>query len=139
MMIIPIFLSHPGQGIGFKFVEDDKCFVFLTDNELTFKHLGGLDYYDYLDFASNADLLFHDAEYTEEEYKQTKTWGHSVYTDALKLALEARARRFGLFHHNQERTDLAIDILVQHCIDVAGKNDTRLDCFGVCEEMEIKL
>lgn len=139
MIIIPIFLSHPGQGIGFKFVEDDKIFVFLTDNELTFKHQGGLDYYDYLDFASNADLLFHDAEYTEEEYKQTKTWGHSVYTDALKLALEAGVRRFGLFHHNQDRTDLALDAIVQHCIEVTTRNGTGLDCFGVREEMEIRL
>jgi ribonuclease BN (tRNA processing enzyme) len=75
VMITPIFLSHPGQGIGFKFIEDDKCFVFLTDNEITFKHPGGLDYCDYLDFTQNADLLFHDAEYTEEEYEQKKLGG----------------------------------------------------------------
>jgi hypothetical protein len=62
-----------------------------------------------------------------------------VYTDAVNLALEARVRRFVLFHHNQERTDLALDGIVQHCMDVAGKNGARLDCFGVYEEMEIRL
>jgi phosphoribosyl 1,2-cyclic phosphodiesterase len=139
VMITPIFLSHPGQGIGLKFVEDDKQFVFLTDNELTFKHPGGLDYYDYLDFAGNADLLFHDAEYTDEEYKMTKTWGHTIYTDALKLALEAGVKRFGLFHHNQDRTDSALDGIVQHCKDIIGRSDARLECFGVCEEMEVRL
>lgn len=139
MMITPIFLSHPGGGIGFKFVEDDKRFVFLTDNELTFKHPGGLDYYDYLDFTGNADLLFHDAEYTDEEYKMTKTWGHTVYADALKLALEAGAKRFGLFHHNQDRTDSALDGIVQHCRDIVEKSDASLECFGVCEEMEVRL
>jgi ribonuclease BN (tRNA processing enzyme) len=139
VLITPIFLSHPGRGIGFKFVEDDECFVFLTDNELTFKHLGALDYYDYLDFTRDADLLFHDAEYTDDEYKVTKTWGHTVYTDALKLALEAGVKRFGLFHHNQDRTDLALDEIVQHCRDIIGENDASLECFGVCEGMELRL
>jgi len=137
--IIPIPLSHPGQGIGYKFIEDDKCFVFLTDNELTFRHPGGLDYHDYLDFSSGADLLFHDAEYTEEEYEKTKTWGHSIYTDALKLALEAGVKRFGLFHHNQERTDVTLDGMVKNCQDIIGSNGVSLECFGVCEEMEIRL
>ena len=88
MVVTPILLSHPNQCIGYKFVEDSKSFVFLTDNELTYKHPGGLDYQDYKDFSSNADLLIHDAEFTEEEYKTTKTWGHSVYKDALRLAIE---------------------------------------------------
>ena len=115
MLVTPIFLSHPDRGIGYRFVEDGKCFVFLTDNELAFKHPGGLDYRDYVNFASNADLLIHDAEYTEEEYEKTKTWGHSIYEDALNLALEAGVRQFGLFHHNQDRTDEALDEIVQNC------------------------
>ena len=47
----------------------------MTDNELTFKHPGGLDYQDYLDFARDADLFVHDSEFTEEEYKAPKAWG----------------------------------------------------------------
>jgi phosphoribosyl 1,2-cyclic phosphodiesterase len=137
--ITPIFLSHPGKGIGYKFVEDGKCFVFLTDNELTFKHPGGLDYCDYLDFAYNADLLIHDSEFTREEYKTTKAWGHTVYNDALKLASEAKVRSLGLFHHNQERTDAAIDGIVQHCEQIIGDSNTRLECFAVHEGMEIRL
>ena len=137
--VTPIYLSHPGQGMGYKFVEDEKCFVFLTDNELTFKHPGGLDYQDYLDFAYNADLLIHDSEFTEEEYKTTKTWGHTVYTDALQLALEAGVRSFGLFHHNQERTDAALDGIIRHCKQIIGNNGTSLECFAVCEGMEIRL
>ncbi|MDY6862495.1 MAG: MBL fold metallo-hydrolase, partial [Thermodesulfobacteriota bacterium] len=83
MTVTPIFLSHPNQGLGYKFVEDGRTFVFLTDNELAFKHPGGLDYNDYLNFCSGADFLIHDSEYTEDEYKKTKTWGHSLYKDAL--------------------------------------------------------
>jgi len=139
LRVTPILLSHPNQGIGYKFVEDDKSFVFLTDNELTFKHAGGLDYQDYLSFSSNADLLMHDVEFTEEEYETTRAWGHSVYNDALKLALEGQAKKFGLFHHNQERTDKALDEMVQNCQQIIKANNASLECFVVYEGMEVRL
>ena len=139
LIVTPISLSHPGQGTGYKFIDDDTSFVFLTDNELSFKHPGGLEYQDYLDFTRGADLLIHDAEFTEEEYRTKQRWGHTVYTDALKLALKANVRRFGLFHHNQERTDAALDEIVQHCKHIIKKNNADLECFAVYEEMEIRL
>ncbi len=139
MTITPIFLSHPNRGMGYKFVEDGKSFVFMTDNEFAFKHPGGLDYQDYLDFSEGADLLMHDAEYTEEEYKKTKSWGHSVYKDALRLALEAKVKKFGLFHHNQDRTDEALDSIVRDCQRIIKENGSDLECFAVAQGMEIKL
>lgn len=139
MSIAPIPLSHPNQGVGYRFTEDGKSFVFLTDNELTFKHPGGVDFQAYCDFSAGADLLVHDAEFTEEEYKKTKTWGHSVYRDALRLALEARVRKFGLFHHNQERSDEHIDEIVADCRKIAGSSNEELECFAVYQGMEIKL
>jgi phosphoribosyl 1,2-cyclic phosphodiesterase len=137
--VTPIHLSHPNRGIGYKFVEDDKSFVFLTDNELTYKHPGGLDYQDYLDFSANADLLIHDAEYTREEYRTTKGWGHSVYDDALMLAMEAHVHQFGLFHHNQERTDAAIDGIVGVCDDIVDNHHASLHCLAISAGTEITL
>ena len=52
---------QPGDGIPFR--RGGKSFVFLTDNELTYRHPGGLEYEDYRAFAKGADLLVHDAEY----------------------------------------------------------------------------
>lgn len=137
--VIPISLSHPNGGLGYKFIEDNKCFVFLTDNELTFRHPRGLDYRDYVDFSSGADLLMHDAEYTKEDYKIKKGWGHSVYKDALKLAMEANVKRFGLFHHNQERVDKNLDKIVRDCRRIIKNSKSNLKCFAVYEEMEIRL
>jgi phosphoribosyl 1,2-cyclic phosphodiesterase len=139
LTITPIPISHPNQGEGFKFVEDGKTFVFLTDNELMYKHPGGMDYADYLDFARGADLLIHDAEYTETDYMRTRTWGHSVYTDALKLAMEAGVKRLGLFHHNQERTDDQVESIVEDCRRIAKREGRKLDCFALHQNMEIKL
>jgi phosphoribosyl 1,2-cyclic phosphodiesterase len=137
--VTPILLSHPNQGMGYKFVEDGKSFVFLTDNELTYKHPGGLEYRDYMEFSVGADLLIHDAEYTREDYRSTRGWGHSVYNDALRLALEANVKQFGLFHHNQERSDTAMDEIVQDCKHAVKEQNSKLQCFAVAQGMQIRL
>ncbi|MDH3974065.1 MAG: MBL fold metallo-hydrolase [Deltaproteobacteria bacterium] len=137
--VTPIMLSHPNQGIGFRFHENGKRFVFLTDNELTYVHEGGLNYKDYVEFSAGADLLVHDSEYLEEEYKTTKMWGHSVYKDALNLALDAGVMTFGLFHHNQERSDDAIDDMVIACKKIIAQKDSYLECFAMYEGQEIVL
>jgi phosphoribosyl 1,2-cyclic phosphodiesterase len=139
MTITPIALSHPNQGMGYEFAEDGKRFVFLTDNELGHRHEGGLDYQAYLDFSRGADLLIHDAEFTAEEYKHTRGWGHSLYTDALHLALDAGVKKFGLFHHNQERFDDGIDTIVVDCRKIISQSKKDLECFAISQSMELTL
>ena len=137
--VSPILLSHPNQGIGYKFSEDGKNFVFLTDNELSFKHPGGLDFQEYADFSANADLLIHDSEYTSEEYALTKGWGHSTYNDAVRLAMEAHVKKFGLFHHNQERTDAAVDSIVGKCREIINSGRGDVECSAVSAGSEFEL
>lgn len=137
--VVPIALSHPNGGNGYKFIEDSKSFVFLTDNELGYIHPGGLPFKDYVKFSRNADLLIHDAEYTPEEYKTFIDWGHSVYTDALDLAQKAKVKKLGLFHLNQERTDRQMDKIVQDCRNRIAKKGRKLDCVGVASDMEFEL
>lgn len=139
MTITPIALNHPNRGNGYKFEEDGKCFVFLTDNELGFRHEGGLDYQDYLNFSRGADLLIHDAEYTENEYKKTRGWGHSVYKDTLKLALDANVKKLGLFHHNQERFDDAVEAMVDECQKEIARHEITLECFAMSQGAELVL
>ena len=139
IQVRPIQLNHPNQGLGYKFTEDGKSFVFLTDNELSLHHSGGAEYQDYLDFSSGVDLLIHDAEYTAEQYKMTKGWGHSVYTDALRLAMEAGVGQFGLFHHNQERSDADLDRIVEDCRGIAENGSSKVRCFAAQAGMEIDL
>lgn len=137
MTVSSIPLSHPNGGRGYRFEEDGQSFVFLTDNELTHRHPGGMAYEDYRDFCRGADLLVHDAEYLREDYRLTRTWGHSVYTDALRLALDAGVARLGLFHHNQDRTDEGIEKMLADCRDRV--NGQPLSCFAMTQETEIIL
>ncbi|SLM27658.1 conserved hypothetical protein [Desulfamplus magnetovallimortis] len=137
--ISTIPLSHPGGGLGYRFSENGKIFVFLTDNEITFSHPGSKSIAEYTDFCKDADLLFHDMEYTPEEYPDKKGWGHSAYTDVLELAMNAGVKRLGLFHINQERTDDEMDVLVSNCRNIAQKKGNAIDCFGVACGMEFNL
>jgi phosphoribosyl 1,2-cyclic phosphodiesterase len=137
--VFPIKLNHPNGGLAYKFAENGKIFVFLTDNELSYRHRGGLRREEYADFALHADLLIHDAEYTPEEYQETRSWGHSTYVDALELAIQAQVRQFGLFHHNQDRNDQAVDQMVNHCREIIASRKALLEVFALTQETEIIL
>jgi phosphoribosyl 1,2-cyclic phosphodiesterase len=139
LTVTPIPISHPNQGYGYKFTENGRSFVFLTDNELGYRHPGGLHFQDYLEFSRGADFLVHDAEYTEEEYQETRTWGHSLFTEALRLALEAKVKTFGVFHHNQERTDPALEGMVQQCRRIIGEQGAEMECFALSQETDFQL
>ncbi|HBE94122.1 MAG TPA: MBL fold metallo-hydrolase [Desulfovibrio sp.] len=132
-------LSHPNMGVGYRFDEDGKSFVFLTDNELSHRHRGGRSVEEYVAFSKGADLLFHDAEYTEEEYAGKRSWGHSHYREALDLALAAGVGRFGLYHHNQDRDDAGVDWMVGRCRETVRNLGGSLDCFGVRQDDEFAL
>jgi len=139
LSITPILLNHPNQGLGYKFTEDGRSFVFLTDNELNFKHPDGLGFEDYAAFCSQAELLFHDAGYTEEDYQQERGWGHSVYKDVLQLGIKAGVKKIGFFHHHHERTDQGLDKILSDCRHFLKKQKLDLDCFAVRQDMEITL
>lgn len=137
LTITPIALSHPNQGSGYKFSESGRSFVFLTDNELGFRHDGGLAYNDYLEFCRGVDLLIHDAEYRDDEYPKKRCWGHSTIEQATQLALDAGVKRLGLFHHNQDRLDAEIDDMVLSCRRMISGRGNSLECFAVYQGMKL--
>ncbi len=140
MKIDPIEISHPNQGLGYKFTEDGKTFVFLTDNELGYRHEGGRNFEEYAAFAKGADVLVHDADYTDEEYPLHRTWGHSTSGQALELAVAAGVSSLGLFHHNQERGDAELDSIVAACArQLEGRDGAPSSVFAVRPEQEIIL
>lgn len=137
--ISTIPLNHPNGGLGYRIVEGGKVFVFLTDNEITNEFPHGVEYDDYLEFSRGADLLIHDAEYTEEDYEIKKGWGHTRYMDALMLAFEAGVESFGLFHHNQERTDSELDEIEKDCYRIVENSLEDLILYPIYEGLEIEL
>lgn len=136
---IPIALSHPNGGYGFKFVKHGKTLVFLTDNELDFAHPGAVTRQEYTDFCRGADLLIHDAQYTDEEYRSTRGWGHSTYSSAMQLAIEAGVKRLCLFHHDPDRTDDDLDHQLDYCRNIMSKAGATTECLAAAEGMKVSL
>ena len=137
--IVPVNLNHPNGGMGYKFIEKGKSFVFLTDNELGGKHRNGRTFEEYVAFSKDADLLIHDSEYTEEEYRITRGWGHSTYPEALRLAQKAHVKRFGLFHHNQNRSDADLERIVDECRSINADKHIDMDCFALTQTTHLTL
>ena len=136
--ITRIALSHPNMGAGYRFEENGRSVVFLTDNELSHHHHGGRSFEEYVAFCQGADLLIHDAEYLPEEYPDKKGWGHSHYEDAARLAKEAGVKTLGLYHHNQDRTDEGMDRLLERCRAFLASPGHVPECLALTQSSEFE-
>jgi phosphoribosyl 1,2-cyclic phosphodiesterase len=59
-----------------------------------------------VEFFRDADILIHDAQYTPEEYEDSKLgWGHSSYMHAFEIAKQANVKKLILFHHDPYSKD----------------------------------
>jgi phosphoribosyl 1,2-cyclic phosphodiesterase len=132
-------LNHPNQGVGFRLTEGDRRFAFFPDNELTFEHPGGKSFDEYAAFVEGVDLLVHDAEYRRDEYERlTRSWGHSVFLDTVRLAAKAGARTLLLWHLNQDRTDGEVDAMVREA-RAARPGGSELDVEAAATGMVVRL
>ncbi len=63
--------------------------------------------------ARGADLLIHDAQYTEAEYEEHIGWGHSSIRQAMSYASIAGVARLVAIHHDPAREDSEIDRMIE--------------------------
>jgi ribonuclease BN (tRNA processing enzyme) len=96
--------AHPKVGVLlYRVTCSGRSVVYSTDVEAA---RGG--YEDVVEFARGADVLIHDAQYTEEEYfgKVNKAgWGHSTVRQAVETAKDAGVGQLVLYHHDPEHDD----------------------------------
>lgn len=104
------YLCHPGPTVGFRCTDGSSVFVYIPDHEPA---LGSFDFRDPdwcsgYNLAKDADLLFHDGQYTGNEYEDKAGWGHCSIDDAIQFASLAKVKKMVLFHHDPARTDLQL-------------------------------
>jgi phosphoribosyl 1,2-cyclic phosphodiesterase len=134
-------LHHPGRALGFRVEASGRAVVYATDQEPLAAVNGGEPTLDprLHQFATGANLLICDAQYTAEEYRRHVGWGHSSVIDAVRLALAARVERLALFHYDPERDDAAVDRLLQMARDEVSRRHGQLDIVAAAEGLELAI
>ncbi len=99
-------VAHPGHTLGFRIEAGGSTLVYLPDHQAPADRSTVPDGVRAL--CEGADVLLHDAQYTDEEFVAKPEWGHSTVGYALRVAAEAGVRRLLLFHHDPSHTDVAI-------------------------------
>jgi phosphoribosyl 1,2-cyclic phosphodiesterase len=123
-------VPHVGTTLGFRIDADGASVAFVSDHQTpTDRRMVDQSV---LELCDGADLLIHDAQYTDEEFATKSTWGHSTVGYAVHVAAEAGARRLALFHHDPDHTDEIIDRLVDEATKAPGAS--RLEAVSAAAE-----
>ena len=92
--------NHPGGAYGFRIERGGKVLVICTDVE----HDEEIDP-QVVELSRGADLLVHDAQYTAEELRTHRGWGHSSFDQAMQVAEMAGVKHLAMTHHDPEHDD----------------------------------
>jgi ribonuclease BN (tRNA processing enzyme) len=111
---------HPGGSLRFKIEAGEKTIIYSTDVELNAMFDADKDPANteepvktYCDFIAGADLLIADGQYTKEEYKSKKGWGHTSIPLLLQTSHEQGVKQLAITHHDPDHSDAFIDNLQQ--------------------------
>lgn len=121
-------VAHPGRTVGYRLSQNGMSLAYLPDNEPALDREAGME------VAAGADVLFHDAQYTPEEYATRIGWGHSSTADFGAFVAAAAPGRAIMFHHDPTHTDAQLEEMLATaqaapgCAEVAlGREGFEID------------
>jgi len=107
-------IIHPNPTIGYRIQCADTALTYMPDHEpalgeRTFPR--EKEWTSGYALAEGADLLIHDAQFTEEEYQNRVGFGHSSIRQAFQFAELTRVKHFAPFHYDPTHTDDELDFV----------------------------
>jgi phosphoribosyl 1,2-cyclic phosphodiesterase/CheY-like chemotaxis protein len=150
------FVNHPGICAGYRLFTKEGSIAFLPDNEPfeplklklaardgTHPHRAraqaAVQRSKLVEFLKDTDILILDAQYTDEKYQEHIGWGHGALSRVVSLALEARAKKLFLFHHDPSHDDHKIDEMLERARFLVGESGQKLEVEAAREGAEIWL
>ena len=129
LRIVTRHVTHPGPTVAYRFEEDGRTLAFIPDNEPALD--GDLrsqpeDSVSGLELARGVDVVLHDAQYTEGEYRTRVGWGHSSVADAMIFRQLAEPGRFVMFHHEPVHSDADLEAMLERARELAGDAAERV-------------
>jgi phosphoribosyl 1,2-cyclic phosphodiesterase len=104
-------VPHPGNTLGFRIEADGRTLVYLPDHQAPPDRVGVPD--AVVELCKGADVLLHDAQYSDDEFAMKPDWGHSTVAYAVRVAAVSAVRRLFLFHHDPLHTDRDVGLLLR--------------------------
>ena len=152
-------LHHPGITYGYRINVNGKTVVYAPDNELSFIHqsiedrkaefdederqlldeMKEEDKWRTIEFMRDVDMLIHDAQYTVEDYRKKRGWGHSCYIETVASAVDAGVKQLFFFSHDPSYDDEKIDGLHRHAQKIIMERQAKMICHVAREGMLIDL
>jgi phosphoribosyl 1,2-cyclic phosphodiesterase/ActR/RegA family two-component response regulator len=150
------FLNHPGVCAGYRLFTPDGSISFLPDNEPfeplkmklaerdgTHPHRAraqaAVQRSSLVEFLKDTDVLILDTQYTDEKYQDHIGWGHGALSRVVSLALEARAKKLFLFHHDPSHDDHKIEEMLERARFLVAESGRKLEVEAAREGAEIWL
>jgi len=137
------YLNHTAPTLAYRLSDAGTTMAYVTDHEpfwnpadAVFRHPGDRHH---LEFLKDADLVIHDAQYTQEEYCGKIGWGHSPIEYATDVALAAGVARLALFHHDPSHDDATIRRLVVAAQARVAVHGGRLNVFAAAEGCTVEV
>jgi phosphoribosyl 1,2-cyclic phosphodiesterase len=122
--ITATLIQHPGPTVGYRIEEEDHVLAYMSDHEPALGvdlHTAEPEWISGYGLAYGADVLFHDSQYTEEEYPNRVGWGHSSTEHVATFADRAGVGRLFLFHHDPMHGDDALEAMLARALDLWGR------------------
>ncbi|HEX2111575.1 MAG TPA: MBL fold metallo-hydrolase [Gaiellaceae bacterium] len=116
-------VAHRGPTVGYRIEGDGAVLAYIPDHEPALgADLAELkpDWISGIAVAQGANLLFHDAQYSEDEYATRIGWGHSSVAHTVTFARRADVERLALFHHDPMHADDDLEALEARARDLWG-------------------
>jgi len=129
-------IPHIGSTLGFRIESEGVVVAYMPDHQAPLDRITVED--AVLELCDGADLLIHDAQYTEEEFVDLFDWGHSTPAFAVHVAIRAGVKRLDMFHHDPGHTDRQIDTMLRAARQIAG-SEGKVDVGAAKEGATIEL
>ena len=133
-------VSHTGPTVGYRIEEEGRVLTYIPDHEPGLAiDLRSIEpaWISGHTLAEDADVLLHDAQYSEQEYPGKLGWGHSSVAHTVDFARIAGVGQLVLFHHDPSHSDAQLESLLERAERLWGK-DGRMPLLAH-EGMEIDL
>lgn len=117
IMVRPV--PHVGPTVGYRVAWHGSVVTYISDHQAPLDLVTVAE--SVLELAASADVLIHDAQYTDAEFAEKAHWGHCTIDYAIRVAREAGVGTLVLFHHDPAHGDDQLDrILAEAQASVAG-------------------